>query len=199
MKSLLIKFALLIVILILAYLVYNSIMQPVHFNKERSLREVEVVQRLKDIRTSQVFYRQAKGKYAGHFDSLVSFLRTGEIPVVKLIPDPNDTTFTRSISDTLGYISVLDSLFGKRKGFVLEDLRYIPFSDRAQFALEAGEIERGGVKVGVFEAKAPFLVFLKGLDEQRVYNLVANQEQLEMFPGLKVGSMTEPSTDGNWE
>ena len=199
MKSILIKFVLLIVIILLAYLVYNSIMQPVHFNKEKSLREVEVVQRLKDIRSSQDFYRQANGKYAGHFDSLISFLRTGEIPVVKLIPDPNDTTFTKTISDTLGYIPVMDSLFSKRKDFAVDELRYIPFSDRVQFQLEAGEIDRGGVRVGVFEAKAPYLVYLKGLDEQRVYNLIASQEQLEKYPGLKVGSMQEPSTDGNWE
>jgi hypothetical protein len=40
---------------------------------------------------------------------------------------------------------------------------------------------------------------LEGLDEQSVTNLIAAREQLERFPGIKVGSMTEASTDGNWE
>jgi hypothetical protein len=199
MKSLLVKIALLIVIVVLAYMVYNSIMQPVHFNKEKSTREVEVVQRLKDIRSLQIFYRQANGKYSDNFDSLSAFLRNGEIPVVKLVADPNDTTFTKTIADTLGYIAVIDSLFGKRKNFNANDLRYIPFSNKVSFELAAGEMDRGGVRVGIFEAKAPFKVYLQGLDEQRVINLIASREQLEKYPGLKVGSMVEPSTDGNWE
>jgi len=199
MKSLIIKLALLVVILVLSFLVYNSIMQPVKFNEEKLAREVEVIQRLKDIRSSQVFYRMANGKYSGNFDSLITFLQIGEIPVVKLVPDPNDTTFTKTISDTLGYIKVSDSLFRKRKNFNIRDLKIVPFSDGATFELSAGEIDKGGVKVGVFEAKAPFEVYLKGMDEQRINNLAAGKTDIDKFPGLKVGSMEEPSTDGNWE
>jgi hypothetical protein len=53
--------------------------------------------------------------------------------------------------------------------------------------------------VYVFEAKAPFTTFLKGMDEQQVINIIAKFEDIEKYPGLKVGSLTEPSTDGNWE
>jgi hypothetical protein len=199
MKSLLLKVFLLIVILVLGYLVYNSIMQPVEFNKLKAQREAAVVQNLKDIRNSQVLFRQANGAFASNFDTLISYIRNGEIPVVKIIPDPADTTFTKTISDTLGYVSVLDSLFKARRSFSLDELRIIPFSDNKDFELDAGEIERGGVKVSVFEAKAHYKTYLQSLDEQRVLNLAASMEQLERYPGLRVGSMTEPSTDGNWE
>jgi hypothetical protein len=37
------------------------------------------------------------------------------------------------------------------------------------------------------------------LDKQLVINLIASQTEIKKYPGLKVGSMTEPSTDGNWE
>ena len=37
------------------------------------------------------------------------------------------------------------------------------------------------------------------LDHQRVNNLRAEQEDLEKYAGLKVGSMDEASTNGNWE
>lgn len=199
MKSILLKVILLIVILVLGYLVYNSIMQPVEFNKQRAHREAAVVQNLKDIRNSQILFRQANGAFASNFDTLISYIRNGEIPVVKIIPDPADTTFTKTISDTLGYVKVVDSLFRARRNFKLDELRIIPFSENESFALDAGEIERGGVKVSVFEAKADYKTYLKGLDEQRVLNLIASMEQLERYPGLRVGSMTEPSTDGNWE
>lgn len=199
MKKLLINIVLLAIVIFLGYKVFDSIMQPVEFNNEKEKREVEVVQRLKDIRSAQIFYKQAYNKYMGNFDTLVDFLKTYEIPVVKLIPDPEDTTFTKTISDTLGYVKVMDSLFGKRKSFDVNKLSIVPFSDNVSFDLKAGVIPRGGVTVSVFEASALFKTYLIGLDEQRVNNLVAYEEQIDKFPGLRVGSMEEPSTDGNWE
>ena len=65
--------------------------------------------------------------------------------------------------------------------------------------MQADTIERGGVEVHVFEAKAPFSSFLLGMDEQTIINLDSKYEDIDKYPGLKVGSMTEPSTDGNWE
>jgi hypothetical protein len=65
--------------------------------------------------------------------------------------------------------------------------------------MEAGIIEKGGVDVNVFEAKVHYKVFLEGLNRQMVVNLIAGREQIEKYPGLKVGSMEEASTDGNWE
>ncbi len=199
MKRLILKIVLFAVIIFLGYMVYDSINQPLEFKKERARREVEVVQRLKDIRNAQFLYKLAYNSYTPSFDSLIAFLKSGEIPVVKLIPDPEDTTFTKTIADTLGYVKVIDSLFGKRPGFNVNNLRYIPFSDSIEFEMDAGNIDRGGVNVSVFEAKAPFMAYLKGLEEQRIYNIIAAEEDIDKFPGLKVGSMTEPSTDGNWE
>jgi hypothetical protein len=40
---------------------------------------------------------------------------------------------------------------------------------------------------------------LLGLDEQLVINLDASLDAMARFKGLKVGSMTEVSADGNWE
>jgi len=65
--------------------------------------------------------------------------------------------------------------------------------------MDAGVIDKSGVKVNVFEASAHYNLFLKGMDKQSVINLIAGKEQIERYPGLKVGSMTEASTDGNWE
>ena len=135
----------------------------------------------------------------GSFDTLIDFLKNGEIAVVKIVPDPEDTTFTKTIRDTLGFIPVVDSLFSKRQGFDPDRLKFVPFTNNEIFTLEADIIEKGGVDVNVFEAKVPYKTFLEGLNEQMVVNLIASKEQLEKYPGLFVGSMVEPSTDGNWE
>lgn len=188
-----------VVIIGLGYLVFDSIMKPVRFNKEKADREAIIIQKLKDIRSSQLIYKQLKGSYADGFDTLVSFLKIAEIPVVKIIPDPTDTTYTKTINDTVGYINVADSLFGKIKGFSFNSFKTIPFSDGLLFEMNADTIERGGVEVNVFEAKAPFTAYLFGMDEQTIINLNSKFEDISRYPGLKVGSLIEPSTDGNWE
>jgi ABC-type cobalt transport system substrate-binding protein len=197
MKRIIIQIVLLIVIIILAYLVYDSVNKPLEFNAMKDKREKAVIKDLKDIRSGQQIYKKMFDEYASDFDTLLTFLREGEIPIVKKIPDPDDTTFTKTINDTIGYISVADSLYGKRAHFNLDSLPYIPMTG-LMYDLQAGEIERGGLNVHVFEAKAHYKDILKGLDFQMIINLVKARDDIEKYPGLKVGSMIEPSTDGNW-
>jgi hypothetical protein len=199
LKYTIIKVVLSIIIVVLAYLIYDSIMRPVRFNEATASREAKVIARLIDLRTVQQFYKREHNKYTANFDTLLRFVKSGEIPMVKMIPDPNDTTFTKTISDTLGYVKVADSLFSKRPNFVLDSLRYVPFSDGVKFELAAGEIDRGGIKVSVYEIKAPYSTYMRGLDRQLVINLSKSKEDIDRYPGLKLGSMAEPSTDGNWE
>lgn len=198
MKKVLVQSALFIVIVVLGWLVYQSIMEPVEFRDEKRAREVRVIEKLKDIRSSQTIYRRVNGSYSNNFDSLIAFLAVAEIPVVKMIADPTDTTFTKTINDTIGYIKVSDTLF-KNKPYTLDKLSLIPFSDGVSFEIDSDTIERGGVEVHVFEVLAPYSAYLYGMDAQTVFNLIASQEDIEKYPGLKVGSMREPSTDGNWE
>lgn len=199
MKKIIIQIVLLVIIVFLVYKIYESIMEPMRFNKERDLRMTEVVQNLKDIRVAQLAYKSIYAKYSPSFDTLLDFVSNEEIPMVKMIPDPEDTTFSRSIMDTIGFVSVRDSLFGRRTNFIISNLPLVPFTEGDTFLLYAGKIERSNVMVHVFEVSALNSQFLKGLEEQLVNNYTDKLESTERFPGLKVGSMTEASTDGNWE
>ncbi|HAW57589.1 MAG TPA: hypothetical protein DCX03_01020 [Bacteroidales bacterium] len=188
-----------VVIIVLAYFIYDSIMTPLRFERDKNYRYGVIIEKLKDIREIEKMYKNANKKYCGSFDTLFAFARTAKIPVVRMIPDPTDTTFTRSITDTIGYALVYDSLFGKRENFRIEDLAVNPFNPEVKIKLEAGFIDKGGLKVPVFMASALNVDILKGLDEQLIRNLDASLLALNKFPGLKVGSMTEVSIDGNWE
>ena len=56
------------------------------------------------------------------------------------------------------------------------------------------------VKVKVFEAKVHNNVLYHDLDRQLVINLNDERRKIEKYPGLKVGSLTEPTGNtGNWE
>ncbi len=194
--------ALAVIIVFLAYLVYGSIMRPVRFNNINDMRRAAVITNLKDIREIQKYYKQEKGSYANDFSSLLAFAEQGHIPIVKIVPDPTDTTNTRSIKDTIGYVSVRDSLFGERENFKLADVPIVPYSNNARFEMKADTLERSGMKVYVFEVKTLNATFLtKDMEDyrQELINMDNTLEQLEKYPGLKVGSLTEVSTDGNWE
>ena len=198
--NVLINIVLFAVVVFLAIKVIQSIQAPIKFGKAQKAREEQVIQRLKDIRDIEVQYKQANNCYTGSFDTLISFCQTAEIPIVNIIPDPEDTTFTKTINDTLGFVKVIDSLFGKRDGFNIAELRNVPFSEPTQeFELEAATIQRSGINVPVFQAQTPYEIYLKGLDHQRVLNAKAEKEAINRYAGMKVGSLEEASTEGNWD
>ncbi len=208
LKNILINIVLFAIVVFLAIKVIQSIKAPIDFGNEKSKREAQVVQHLKDIRDAEIQYKQAHNKYTSNFDSLIDFCKNYEIPVVNIIPDPTDTTFTRTINDTIDYVKVFDSLFGKRHNFDINNLGIVPFSDpETKFEIQDSIIKRGGISVPVFEAKTPYEVYLatpgsKFTEKEwntRVMNAKAELEQLEKYAGMKVGSLEEASTDGNWE
>ena len=56
-------------IVLLAWLIIASVQKPVKFNKELDARSQVAVQRLKDIRTLQVAYKSAYGRFSPTVDS----------------------------------------------------------------------------------------------------------------------------------
>jgi len=199
MKSNLIKIGLSVLILVLAILLINSIMAPVKFENEKGKRERVVIEQLKEIRDVQIAYKGIYDRYTSSFDTLIDFIKNGQIPVVNIIPDPKDTTFIKTINDTIGYVLVVDTLFKHHVNFNPNNFRFIPFSNGQEFELDAGAIEISRTKVNVFEAKALYIHILQGMDNQLIVNLRKKLRELEKYEGLKVGSMDEASTDGNWE
>ena len=207
--SIIINIILFAVILFLGWQVVKSIQAPMKFSNEQKTRELQVVERLIDIRNAEILYKNANEKYTADFDSLIQFCQTAKIPIVKIVPDPTDTTFTRTINDTLGFVLVMDSIKGKREEFNINDIKFVPFAPNHEtFELEAGTILRNKtINVPVFEARTPYEIYLAnpgaGFSEkewnQRRDNAKAERESIDRYAGLKVGSMSEASTDGNWE
>ena len=191
MKLRIIQIVLLIGIAFLAYFVWETIQTPVRFNKEKDSRSDVVIQNLKDIRSVQQMFRSLNDTFTPSFDTLIKFMSEGQIPVVNIIFDPTDTTLTKTINDTIAFVNVADSLFGRRTNFIINDIQYIPFSGGVKFDLDAGNITKGGVLVSVFMAVARKEDYLKGMDKALIRNPIVKD--------IIVGSMSEPSTDGNWE
>lgn len=191
-----IQIALTLVIIVLGYFVYSSIMEPVRFRQEVQQREAEIIQRLKDIREVQRSHRSRYQRFTADLDSLIKFFKHDSLTVVRAIGSVPDT-LTESEAVRLGiverdtiWVPVRDSLL-RHARYRIDTLPYVPYGVGERFEMEAGFIERGLVRLPVFEARVKPIVYMGDLDNWRVYY---TREE-----GLRVGSMQEAVLDGNWE
>lgn len=175
-----------------AYYDFWSIKTPIDFLNEKERRYKHVIQKLKDIRIAEMAYKAEYGKYTGDFDTLLNFIKTDSFTVVKAVGFVPDT-LTEARALELGLISrdtfrvaVGDSIFnttylGERAEnvpFKIDSIPFIPFTGGQKFKLQAGIIEKNKVKISVFEA--------------------LDVAAFDKNDAKKVGSMTDPSTAGNW-
>ncbi len=134
-----------LIIIVLGYLIVESIMEPIRFNQEVEVRETATIKRLIDIREAQKAYKDIYKKYTGSFDTLISFLDTSSFQVVKAIGDipeewldqmgfekASDKALAEGIiSREITQVPVLDSLFGA--GYNSDSLRYVPYTEGVEF------------------------------------------------------------------
>ena len=103
------------------------------------------------------------------------------------------------IVDTLGFVSVKDSLFGADNRYT--KMMYVPGSedDDTMFELKSGFIEQNGLDIPVFESMVKKSVILYDQNKDLIYkeNLVQSVDGVN-GSSLKVGSMEEVNTNGNW-
>ena len=193
-----------IVIVGLVYVMYMQIMTPLQFNKEVSIREKAVIERIKNIRTAERAYKQAKQNYTADFDSLINFILSDSLEFEKTIGSKDDSVaVAKGLVKTEKFkVAAIDTVFGKKLS--PEEVRkfpIIPYSNGQKFILNAGTfVTESKVAVPVFECKAPYKLFLADLDQQELINLIDNRKVLDKYPGIKVGAMDQATNDaGNWE
>lgn len=205
-----ISIILFVVIIGLAYFLWDSIAEPIRFEKAKKKRYNVTILKLKDIRIAELAYQAVHGKFTGDFDTLIDFVKNDSIPMVKAIGSVPDTLEEMEalelgiISRDTSYISTLDSLFDD--GYAIDSLRFVPYTDGVEFTLGAKIISVGSkvgvstLKVPVFEAKVPNKVLLKGLNRQLRINLDDEALKMDKYKGLKVGSLEQNINNaGNWE
>ncbi len=184
-----------------SFLDYNSIQEPLAFEKVKKERFLKITQRLKDIREAQKAYKSVNRKYAVSFDSLNAFIAQGQVPVMKAVGNiPDGMTEQEAIDG--GYykkevkmISAKSSIFNDKymstrdHSVSVDSLEYIPTTDQKKFRMTAGEVEKNNLKVKTLEVVAP---------NEEVFpewskNFYAS------FKDLKFGSTQDPGLNGNWE
>lgn len=214
----------------IAWALIASIQKPVKFNEEVKAREKVGIQRLKDIRTLQEAFKSVTGRFSPTVDSLKMFYEQGQMNIVMQIGSNDDSLAVvnteaikkanrrlkpeqitaklaeayaagqKVVFSTVTKIPVKDTLFTHRPDFVVDSLKYIPFSGGQEVEMESTIKKVSGVQVPLFEARMPYKALLKGMDNQLRINLDADCRDRNRFEGLQVGSVTAPNNNaGNWE
>lgn len=132
---------------------------------------------------------------------------------------------TKFYRDTM-WVSLVDSLYHD-PNYPVDSLKYIPFGNGEIFTLLADSIPtKSGGQQHLFEARADFDQYLKGINEQEYNNYILgikknvtqvrreqvldekgepkydenNEEIVKLIPCRRVGNVKEPNNNaGNWE
>ena len=163
MKKTLIQIVLAIVMVALAYMLYDSIMAPVRFDNTRIAREKAVIERISDIRSAQRGYKQVHGVYTSSFDTLINFVLTAEMEFERQLVSSDDSVGLAKLKKMRKKniekftVKAIDTLFGERKltPEQVEQLRYIPHSAAAnngepkEFIMGASKVDVGMISPSV--------------------------------------------------
>lgn len=202
-----IKAILWVLIVFFGYKVYNSINGPIEFNKVKNERYLKVIDRLKDIRSSQIAYKSVNGFYCDNFDTLVNFVETAQYTLIQKRDSSfleYDRTFRIDmlreviVIDTLGFASVKDSLFGESDRY--KYMAKVPIDGvNENFKIKADIIDKNGYNVPVFEVRVSKDIVL--FDQNK--DLLKQEKGLMSVDGVNgpdivLGSLSDVSSNGNW-
>ena len=191
-----------------AYKIYDSINGPLQFNQKKNERYATVIDRLKDIRSAQIAYKDVKGVFSDNFDSLIEFVDKGHFTLI----EKRDSSFLEYdriyridmlrevvVIDTLGTVEVKDSLFKNSDDY--KEMAFIPINgvNEQKFEIASKVIDKNGYKVPVFEVKVKKSVIL--FDQNK--DLIKQENETIAVDGVNgpeivLGSLTTVSTNGNW-
>ena len=177
----------------LAFYLVNSIKFSIDEEARINEAEAKVIEKLKMIRSAQIAFQSVNGQFASEWDTLLNFIDSGNIFLIQrreetvlLDYGAEETTL---YLDTLGSVTVIDSLSSSIPNFVASNLINVPGYENVQFEIWASKIEKGGVEVDVVEVRNP-----KPFDPNRKESNEANINK-----PLRFGSRTSITTAGNWE
>lgn len=168
--------------LALGYFLFKSINNPVKYQAQIEKRNKAVQTKLYEIRDAQEAFKAMNGHFATDFDTLQQVMRTGKYTVRNIVSGDSVT------------VNILDSLFDGNVSKI-DSLAFVPYGNGAKFDIDAGVFPNPSDSteyIDVFEASTMNDVYLGG--ENGV-----NQDYWKAGKKVKIGSMTAPILNGNWE
>jgi hypothetical protein len=191
----------------LVFKIYDGIMKPINFNKDKRVKYVKVIQHLKIIRDAELAYYKVNGNYTDNKEGLIQFIDSAKFAITEVRDtvvkvnkgsrwQPVIVDVEKRVVDTIGYEPILNSFEGKD----YKNMFNVPGVEGKQFDLVIGLVEKiAGLQVPVFEARTEKKDLLKGMDislvKQEMEAIESDQIKGEY---VSVGSLNEVTSGGNW-
>ena len=172
---------------------WNTIDSSIKQSERIANAENAVIEQLKIIRQAELAYISVNGQYTSDWDKLADFIVNGEFylterteTIIALAYGAEEVTVN---IDTLGTVSVYDSLFKDMPNFDVSRLQYVPGYNNVKFKAIASKVDKSGIMVDVIEVWNPKPVS-PDRDEDSEYTTKKP---------LRFGSQFNVTTSGNWE
>lgn len=191
----------------LVFKIYDGIMKPINFNKDKRVKYVKVIQHLKIIRDAELAFYKVNGNYTANKEGLIQFIDSAKFAITEVRDtviqvnkgskwQPLMVDVEKRIVDTIGYEPILKSFEDKD----YKNMFNVPGVEGKQFELVIGLVEKiAGLQVPVFEARTEKKDLLIGMDislvKQEMEAIESDQIKGEY---VSVGSLNEVTTGGNW-
>ena len=191
-----------VLIIFLGYKIYQSIMGPIEFNKEKKIRYTLVIENLKIIRDAEVAYKEVTGNFTDKPANLISFIDTAKFAITEtkniVITEQRgaiSVDVEKRVTDTIGFKDVRASFAGRD----YKNMFGVPNTD-AKFEIKTGWVEKvQGVKAPVFEARVDKAIVLEGLNKDLMRMEKESLGGAEVSGAyISVGSLENVNTSGNW-
>lgn len=112
-----ISIVLFVISIALAVYLWKSISSTIEFQESIALTEKQITNKLEVIREAEKVFLEQHGRYTSNWDSLISFIQYGEVPITvrteTIIPLSYGRDSIRVDIDTLGYVPAKDRIFKK--------------------------------------------------------------------------------------
>jgi hypothetical protein len=177
---------------LLIYVLYKNIQEPIAFQKIKQDRGDVVVDKLKEIRTTQEIYRAITGEFASSFDTLKYVLTNDSIPfeVLEQLDERNDV-----FKKTVTYTAAIDSI--NSLGINLDNLQFVPYTDnKSAFDIAADTITYQQTNVPVVQVGTRWKVFMGEYADPKYAKY---DKSYDPNNPLRFGDMNAPNISGNWE
>tara|TARA_B100000795_G_C22800727_1_gene441767 strand:- start:965 stop:2203 length:1239 start_codon:yes stop_codon:yes gene_type:complete len=185
--------------LIYIYKINSSLQNDIKFDRIFTERENVVKEHLLKLSDLQVTHFKEKGEYAENWKQLINFAKFDSVQIIKFLVNKNDTNAVnqaintgKSLEDTI-YLPVYEKIYGTENNIFLDSICFVPYSPDT-FIIKTGYVERNEKEIKVMLIQTDKSVFVKNLKifPDNFNNFVARK------PVLSVGSLNEPTTEGNW-
>ena len=191
-----------VLIIFLGYKIYQSIMGPIEFNKEKKIRYSLVIENLKIIRDAEVAHKEVTGNFTDKPANLISFIDTAKFAITEtkniVITEQRgaiSVDVEKRVTDTIGFKDVRASFAGRD----YKNMFKVPNTD-TKFEIKTGWVEKvQGVKAPVFEARVDKAIVLEGLNKDLMRMEKESLGGAEVSGAyISVGSLENVNTSGNW-